>query len=200
MQDYAHSAQHYGAYPDELRDRLDQFGTTIASAMQDRQWDEILIIGHSSGAHLATSVLADLIRAGHTARSHALIGFLILGQVFPMVAFLPKADQLRADMICVGESGDLTWVDVTAPGDGQRGPLVVSAAFLQTLKPETWAQMKRRFFRLHFQYLCAFDNVGDYDYFRITAGSMTLAYRFADRAPSRSRITTPIARHRGVVS
>ena len=40
MQDYAHSAQHYGAYPDELRDRLDQFGTTIASAMQDRQWDE----------------------------------------------------------------------------------------------------------------------------------------------------------------
>lgn len=218
MQDYAHSAQHYGAYPDELRDRLDQFGTTIASAMQDRQWDEILIIGHSSGAHLATSVLADLIRAGHTARSHAPIGFLTLGQVFPMVAFLPKADQLRADMICVGESGDLTWVDVTAPGDGctfalcdplavtglsgdgQRGPLVVSAAFSQTLKPETWARMKRRFFRLHFQYLCAFDNVWDYDYFRITAGSMTLAYRFADRAPSRSRITTPIARHRGVVS
>ena len=37
MQDYAHSAQHYGAYPDALRDRLDQFGTTIASAMQDRQ-------------------------------------------------------------------------------------------------------------------------------------------------------------------
>jgi len=43
-------------------------------------------------------------------------------------------------------------------------------------------------FRLHFQYLCAFDRPKDYDYFRITAGPQTLAQRFTGRPPSKSRI------------
>jgi hypothetical protein len=41
---------------------------------------------------------------------------------------------------------------------------------------------------LHFQYLCAFDRPGDYDYFQITAGPQTLAARYAGRPASKSRI------------
>ena len=52
-----------------------------------------------------------------------------------------------------------------------------SAAFTQTLSPEKWKALKRRFFRLHFQYLCAFDRPKDFDYFRVTAGPMLLADR-----------------------
>ena len=65
---------------------------------------------------------------------------------------------------------------------------MISAAFSQTLSNARWQELRWRFFRLHFQYLCAFDDAGDYDYFRITAGPSTLADRFADRAPSKSRI------------
>lgn len=216
MHDYAHSAQFRGAYPPELRARLTTFSDRLATALRDAQWDEVLIVGHSSGAHLGATVLADLIRNGAVAAAQAPVSFLTLGQVFPMVAFLPRAQELRRDMVVVGTCADLTWVDVTAPGDGcafalcdplavtglaredQRGPLVLSAAFTQTLKPETWAALRWRFFRLHFQYLCAFDNVGEYDYFRITAGPMTLSQRFAGRDPSRSRITRPTARYRDV--
>jgi hypothetical protein len=104
------------------------------------------------------------------------------------------------------------WVDVTAPGDGcafalcdpvavsgvapvdQIGPLVISAAFTRTLSPERWAELRWRFFRLHFQYLCAFDRPGDYDYFQITGGPLTLSDRFANRAPTPSRITKPVNR------
>ena len=81
---------------------------------------------------------------------------------------------------------------------GQIHPLVISAAFTQTLSPERWKALRWRFFRLHFQYLCAFDKVGDYDYFRITAGPLSLASRFAGRAPSKSRITTQANRHTGM--
>ena len=35
-----------------------------------------------------------------------------------MVAFLPDAKQLRQDLRDLSESDDLTWIDVTAPGDG----------------------------------------------------------------------------------
>ena len=142
---------------------------------------------------------------------------LSLGQVVPMVSFLPEAHRLRRDLHDLSQSDQLFWLDVTAPGDGcafalcdpvavsgvapargKRGPLVISAAFSQTLSPERWARLRWRFFRLHFQYLCAFDRPGDYDYFRITAGPRTLAARFADRGPSKSRIETPTSTYTGM--
>ncbi len=212
MHDYAHSAQHQGAYPDDLEQRLSEFTDIIAAALND-EVDEVLVIGHSSGAHLGVSILADLIRQNRLPANGPTLSFLTLGQVVPMVSFLPKADRLRADLHFLSQRDELAWVDVTAPGDGcafalcdpvkvtgvepkdQKGPLVISAAFTQTLKPETWEKLRWRFFRLHFQYLCAFDNPGDYDYFQITAGPRTLGDRYAGRKPSKSRIDVPASRY-----
>ncbi|MCV2873264.1 hypothetical protein OEZ71_13265 [Defluviimonas sp. WL0050] len=205
MHDYAFTAQEGGAYPAVLEARLAQFADRVAAELQE-DWDEVLVVGHSSGVHLAVSVLADLIRAGRVPASGPALGFLSLGHVVPMAAFLPRARRLRADLAFLSARDELTWVDVTAPGDGcafalcdpvsvtgvappgKRWPLVISAAFTQTLSPERWQALKRRYFRLHFQYLCAFDRPGDYDYFRITAGPQTLSARFRDRKPSQSRI------------
>jgi hypothetical protein len=142
------------------------------------------------------------------------LSLLTLGQVVPMVSFLPKAGRLRGDLQYLSAQDALTWVDVTAPGDGcafalcdpvsvtgvapmgKRWPLVISAAFTQTLSPERWKAMRWRFFKLHFQYLCAFDRPGDYDYFRLTGGALTLANRYKGRAASKSRIETPLSGHR----
>jgi hypothetical protein len=77
--------------------------------------------------------------------------------------------------------------------EGKRWPLVMSAAFSQTLSARDAEAVARRFFRLHFQYLCAFDRPGDYDYFRITAGPLTLGARFRGRAPSKSRIDVAVS-------
>ena len=188
------------------------FGDAIAGAFRE-DWDEVLVVGHSSGAHLAISILADLIRARRVPSGRPALGFLSLGQVVPMVSFLPGAGRLREDLAYLSERAELTWVDVTAPGDGcafalcdpvsvsgmagadKRWPLVLSAAFTQTLSPEHWKALRWRFFRLHFQYLCAFDCPGDYDYFAITAGPRTLADRYGDRAASKSRIETPVNRY-----
>jgi hypothetical protein len=74
----------------------------------------------------------------------------------------------------------------------------MSAAFTQTLSTARWAELRWRFFRLHFQYLCAFDRPGDYDYFRITAGPLTLWQRYAGRPASKSRIETPSSGYRTI--
>ena len=205
MHDYAYSALSGGANPPDLEARIVTFTAQLRAAL-DAEVDEVLVVGHSSGAHIAVSVLADLIRGGLPG-AHPALSFLSLGQVVPMVSFLPGARRLRADLAFLSTRDELTWVDVTAPGDGcafalcdpvavtgvappdQKWPLVISTAFTQTLAPETWKRLRWRFFRLHFQYLCAFDRPGDYDYFRITAGPVTLAERYAGRAPSKSRIT-----------
>ncbi|NBT32530.1 MAG: hypothetical protein EBT13_11710, partial [Rhodobacteraceae bacterium] len=84
--------------------------------------------------------------------------------------------------------------------EGQKWPLVISAAFTQSLSSERWKELRWRFFRLHFQYLCTFDRPMDYDYFQITAGPLTLADRYRDRAPSKSRIDVPASKYTSVAS
>lgn len=214
MHDYAFSAGHHGAYPPALATRMQDFAARIRAAL-DEDWDEVLVVGHSSGAILGVSILADILRRGLPADAPAL-SFLTLGQVVPMVSFLPEARRLRGDLAFLSTRGDLAWVDVTAPGDGcafalcdpvavsgvapegKVWPLVISCAFTRTFSPERWRQMRFRWFRLHFQYMCAFDRPGDYDYFRITAGPLTLRARYAGRAPSKSRIETPLSGYRSV--
>lgn len=331
MHDYAYGAQSGGANPPELEVRMAEFGAAIRAALEG-DYDEVLVVGHSSGAHLGVSILSDLIRTGlpggagegaaalgtkdapetgaepaagtpmpaasfasgepevacipdaadsvaETAAdspagpssvlgsgsapspaasftdgqcdgeegpavgcpapveslvaspavrfatcptaaaapaTRPALAFLSLGQVVPMVSFLPRATRLRGDLHYLSARDELTWIDVTAPGDGcafalcdpvavsgvappeQKGPLVISAAFTQTLSPARWKELRWRFFRLHFQYLCAFDALsggpGDYDYFRITAGPQTLAARYAGRQPSKSRIDRAVNR------
>ncbi len=212
MQDYAFSARLNGANPPELEQRMAQFTATIAAALNS-DTDEVLVVGHSSGAHLAVSILADLIRAGLAPANGPALSFLSLGQVIPMVSFLPGADRLRGDLHFLSRRDELTWIDVTAPGDGcafalcdpvavtgvappdKKWPLVFSAAFTQSLSDETWKALRWRFFRLHFQYLCAFDRPRDYDYFLITAGPMTLGQRYAGRKQSNSRIDIAASCH-----
>lgn len=211
MHDYAFAARWRGANPPALEARMGEFREAVSAAL-DGGFDEVLVVGHSSGAHLGVSILADLLRARAVPEGTAL-GFLSLGQVIPMMSFLPEARRLRRDLAFLSARDDLAWVDVTAPGDGcafalcdpvavsgvapagQLWPLVVSAAFTQTLSPERWRELRWRFFRLHFQYLCAFDRPGDYDYFRITAGPRTLRDRYRARAPSRSRIIAVASKH-----
>lgn len=212
MHDYAFSARWRGANPPSLEGRMNEFGDIIAQALTE-DVDEVLVVGHSSGAHLAVSILADLLRTGRVPSQGPSLGFLSLGQVVPMMSFLPDAYRLRADLAYLSIQDGIAWVDVTAPGDGcafalcdpvavsgvqtdaSKWPLVISAAFTQSLSPETWKALRWRFFRLHFQYLCAFDRPKDYDYFQITAGPMTLADRYRDRPPSKSRIDVPASKY-----
>ncbi|HQU68644.1 MAG TPA: hypothetical protein PLI43_10655 [Albidovulum sp.] len=214
MHDYAFTAVEDGAYPLLLEDRLREFVVRVAEALRGPH-DEVIVVGHSSGAHLAVSLLSDLLRAGQgPCDGGPVLALLTLGHVVPMVSFLPRAQRLRGDLAYLSASDALTWVDVTAPGDGctyalcdpvkvtgvappdQRWPLILSAAFTQTLSPARWQRLRWRFFRLHFQYLCAFDRPGDYDYFRITAGPLTLADRYRDRAPSKTVITRAASGYR----
>ncbi|MFY0691821.1 MAG: hypothetical protein JXR14_07865 [Paracoccaceae bacterium] len=215
MHDFAFAARWRGANPPQLEARIAAFSAQIERALQEGRADEVLVVGHSSGAHLAVSALADLIRKG-LPETHPKLAFLSLGQAIPMMTFLPDAKRLRRDLQFLSGSDALTWVDVSAPGDGcafalcdpvavsgvappeKRWPLVLSAAFTQTLSPARWKALRWRFFRLHFQYLCAFDRPGAYDYFQITAGPQSLAERFRDRSPSGSRIEKAVSGYRSM--
>ena len=196
---YAFSAWHTEGYPPALRLRLEGFKRRIAQALAEGN-DEVLVVGHSVGAHLGVELLAEMEREGMITGDTPL-ALLTLGHVVPMISYLPKARRLRRNLHALGKSRRIYWVDVTAPGDGGcfalcdpvavsgvgAGPKILSAAFSKTLSPERFARQKRAFFKQHFQYLHAFDRPGIYDYFAITAGPLTLEGRFGAQPSSPSR-------------
>jgi hypothetical protein len=221
LHDFAFTVSDGGAYPAAVEARLADWRAQVAAALEDRP-DEVLVVGHSSGAHLAVSLVADVLRGGDPPEG-AVLSLLTLGQAIPMVSVLPRAGRLRGDLALMAGQDVVPWVDVSAPGDGcsfalcdppavtgvappgARWPLVLSAAFSHTLSDGARARMRWRFFRRHFQYLCAFDRLppGDpaaYDYFAVTAGPRTLWDRFGARRPSPGRITRVVSRHRDVGS
>lgn len=215
LHDFALSSSRKGAYPLALEQRMLLFSYEIHAALQS-DFDEVLVVGHSVGAHLSISILSDMLRDLEPLKQKTKLSLLTIGNVVPMVSFLPDAWRLRRDLRELSCSDQLTWIDISAPGDGacfalcdpvkvsgvatneQKWPLVISAAFSQSLKPETFKKLKNKFFRMHFQYLCAFDNPKDYDYFKITAGSVSLKDRYAGRNASPSRIEKPLSKFTSV--
>lgn len=206
MQGYAYSASKRGVYPDEIEARLHEFRHRIEAALRE-DIDEVLIVGHSSGAQMAVSIVADIVRLKCLSETGPALSLLTLGQVIPMTSFLPEAKRIRRDLRLLATAQEITWVDVSdpsdrccfaltdpvsvsgvSPGNSQQWPLILSAAFSEALSPEWLASLKWRFFRLHFQYIFAFDRPGDFDYFKITAGPETLGARFRGRRTSPSRI------------
>ncbi len=114
--------------------------------------DEVLIVGHSSGAQMAVSIVADIVRLKRFRDTGPALSLLTLGQVIPMVSFLPDARRDRRDLRLLSTSEEITWLDVSAPGDGcsfalsdpvsvsgvapedrAAMALVISAAFTKTL-------------------------------------------------------------------
>jgi hypothetical protein len=214
MHDYAYSAAARGANPSELEARLAQFATRVVAALRS-DVDEVLLVGHSSGAHLAISLLADIERSGAHQTGGPALSFLSLGQVVPMVSFLPNAHRLRRDLrhMSAQQANDpgsmsprrvmavpsrfvIRWLSPVWPRRIKNGPSCCRQLSARPLSAEKWRALKRRFFRLHFQYICAFDRPADYDYFQITAGPLTLGARYKDRAPSPGKVTRAVSKYR----
>jgi pimeloyl-ACP methyl ester carboxylesterase len=182
-----------------LESRLDEFAERILARIRQAQDDEILIVGHSTGAQLAVSLLARMLRSTPGLGSHGpRVALLTLGECIPMLSLLPGARACRDDLALVAAASALDWLDVTAPPDGACfalidpvalsgitrapgqavKPTLVSPRFHAWFTPHEYARIRRDRLRIHFQYLMAAAIPGDYDYFAITAGPESLAERY----------------------
>jgi hypothetical protein len=192
----------------ELEGRIDEFAARVDAALGDETVDEVLVVGHSSGAMLAVSTAARALArragasahaAGQALRSTPPLSLLTLGECIPMLSYQPEAHGFRAELASLAMSSSLVWLDITAPPDGCCFALVdptavcaerhgavrwsppkrLSPRFAQLFRSETYARIRADKYRCHFQYLMASEMPGAYDYFAITAGPELLDERFA---------------------
>ena len=214
MYDYGYAVSKGGEYPPELVARLQDFIARIEEASHEG-YDEILVVGHSSGANVGISALAEAMRRGNM-RQGATLSLLTIGHVIPLISYLPKAWEMRRDLQYLSTSEEITWIDVTAPTDSvcfafvdpvatsgldtkdRIWPIMISAQFKAAIAPERYEALKKKYFQIHIQYLCAFENPGLYEYFAITAGPETLGTRFAGRKHTPQRISAVYSPFRNI--
>lgn len=203
MRSYAFTAMQSKGQVPELEKRLNEFAQQLVSQVKKNEDDEILLIGHSSGAIMAISVLARAVALYPGLMGHkAEISLLTLGQCLPMLGLLPDSKVFRSELHTLAHAKDLFWVDISAPLDrccvamvnpysscgvdsapeGQGSQfLAVNPLFHELFAAQSYRDLKKNAFQLHFQYLKAPPALGDYDYFEISAGSLSLRERFARR-------------------
>lgn len=192
-----HTQQALGATPD-LDARLDAFAHYLANLVSNSDADEVLLVGHSSGAIIAASVLGRALqRTPQLTAQRPRISLMTLGQCIPILSLFPQAKSFHAELAAIAHADGLDWIDFTAPTDlacfvfldtvalagirrdnTEPRPKLLSARFVTLFSAESYARIRRSWYRNHFQYLMAGEKAGEYDYFAITAGHLSLAERY----------------------
>ena len=200
MRSYAFTARQCQGNSPELEARLDQHARTLLARISLAADDEILLVGHSSGSMMATSVLAKAVRLNPMiGQGRPVISLLTLGQCMPLLGCLPKAQAYRDDLRLLATVPGIHWVDFSAPSDGccfaladpisacgintsdrhENRPKLLSPRFAEMFEPADYDVIRRDKLRIHFQYLMAGNKLANYDYFAVTAGTTTLGDRFS---------------------
>jgi pimeloyl-ACP methyl ester carboxylesterase len=198
LRSYAFTARQAKGLTPQLDGRLEQHAATLLARINSQIDDEVLLVGHSSGTTMAAIVLANALRQDSKLGSRGpAVSFLTLGHCMPLLSSLPMAKRFRADLQCLANAKDIDWIDFSAPPDGccfalvnplstyekeadnlKGRPKLLSPRFAEMFDPDDYAAIRRDRFRCHFQYLMASKKPVPFDYFAITAGDQTLAYRF----------------------
>lgn len=200
MRSYAFTARQARDEVPDLEARLDELAQDLVARVSAQQDDEVLIVGHSSGAIMAATIVARALQSSpNLLCGRTTLALLTLGQWIPLLGLLPMAHRFRAELRVLDGADGLTWVDFSAPSDGccfaLTDPLKacgvartqVSGVELKILNPRfatlfdaaTYANLRRNKFLMHFQYLRSADRQGAYNYFEVTAGPVTLKERFS---------------------
>lgn len=189
-----------GTAPD-LEARLDAFSERIANVINESDADEVLLVGHSAGAIIVVAALGRALqRQLVLTPQRRRVSLMTLGHCIPLVSLFPQAQIFRDELAVLANSAQIDWIDFTVPTDlvcfpfldplalagikpiaGGCRPKLLSARFVTLFSKERYAQIRRNWHRNHFQYLMAGEKAGEYDYFAITAGHLSLAERYRDK-------------------
>jgi hypothetical protein len=189
--------------------RLGQFGDRLIAATRAAGVQEILVVGHSSGAIIAIETVARaLMRDPELGRRGPKIALMTIGGRVPISALWSSARRLREAIARVAIEPALLWVEYQAPqdpfhafgfdpvrdlkldlgGHARIGPVIRSARLKERLLPETYRRLRWKFFRIHFEFLRTNERIGEYDYPMIVCGPVSLADRI--RNPAQALIDT----------
>jgi hypothetical protein len=165
--------------------RIKHFIELIKEKQQSDPADEILVIGHSVGSIVAVHLMA--MYAEQYPNLASKVKLVTLGQCVPLQSGMPQAKLLHQHLALLQSQHAVQWADFLARADSLAFysdrklldanisfPEMKIVRFFHLFHPKAYSLIKRNKLRIHFQYLMATELIGNYDYFTMTAGSLSL--------------------------
>lgn len=176
---------------------MSRFAATIAERTAAGNYDEVILVGHSTGGVLMLDIAARCLaldpefskRADH-------VVLLTLGSTALKAGYHPAAKTFRAGVQSLVDDGRLEWVEIQCLTDvinlyktdpvaemrldraaDRQFPLVRAVRMKDMLQAQTYRRIKRSFFRVHYQYIFGNTERYWYDFFQICCGPTGLLER-----------------------
>ncbi|WP_331327481.1 alpha/beta hydrolase [Methylobacterium fujisawaense] len=205
MNDWVFNWQHANGRRPDYAARLEAFADYVQSRICGADAEEILLVGHSTGALTAAEVAARLLaRDEQLGRDGPALSLLTLGSSLPIVAMQPGAHGIRAEIESLITSDAIVWADYQAPQDWMNfpgfdptrdlqlqvsqaqasNPVIRSAEFRRVMSQEVYRQVNTSPFKTHFQFLMANHAPGIFDVFALILGPLCLRDRVLDENAS----------------
>ncbi len=177
---------------------MEHFAATVVERVAAKPFDEILLIGHSTGGGLILDVAARSLRINpDLARSNAEVSILTLGSTALKLGMHPAARDYRRGVQSLVDEPNLKWVEYQCMidvinfyrSDPVRGmklkarpsteggafPIVRTIHMKSCLDAATYKRIRRNFFRIHYQFIFGNTQRYFYDFFMICFGPLPLS-------------------------
>jgi hypothetical protein len=203
LEDWLLSFAHESGATDVVADRLESFAERIAEAATDSATDEVLVVGHSSGAFLAPEALAlALDRLPDLAQGRARISLLTIGAMASLMLCHSENSRYGRALARLSSEPGIAWYEVQSRHDVMnmcpvdpvavagldhtaRWPRIIGLSMPQLVASGRLGLFRERlfFFRNHFRFVFANERVEWYDFYGFLAGPLTLHARLRDFRP-----------------
>ena len=190
---WSFSREHLRGRRPDMDLRLEAWARLIESRLKEDSFDEVLLVGHSTGGALILDV-AHLLAGRLTGEGRAVnVTLLTVGSTSLKVCLHPAARRARLRLEGLSLHAGLRWTEFQALTDiinfykcdpfrlaglkHQRGddfPRMFQVRFRDMLVAESYKRVKRNFFRVHYQFISANSRRYFYDFFLICCGTRRL--------------------------
>jgi pimeloyl-ACP methyl ester carboxylesterase len=180
---------------------LQRFAETIVAKTTVERFDEVILIGHSTGGMLMIDVAARCLAIETTfAESAEKLVLLTLGSTALKAGYHPAGKNFRTSVERLTSNDRLAWVEIQCLTDAinfyktdpvaemglhrqadEAFPTIRTIKIREMLNADTYARIKRNLFRVHYQYVYANTKPYWYDFFQICCGPIFLSARVAGR-------------------
>lgn len=177
--------------------QLDRFAAHITETLRAKPCDEVLLVGHSTGALLMLDLATRCLkRDPDFARRARHVSLLTLGSTALKAGLHPDAKKFRADMQRLAAEPDLEWVEIQCmtdiinfhrsepgrlmglmPAANKPFPLVRNIYLKEMMDRDAYKRIRRSFFRVHYQYVSGNTRRYFYDWFLVCCGPVALGSR-----------------------
>jgi len=176
---------------------MQRFAGAITAQAAIGAYDEIILVGHSTGGVLMLDVAARCLAADPafaTRASHVVL--LTLGSTALKAGYHPAARSFREGVQRLVDDGKLEWAEIQCLTDvinlyktdpvaemklrrdpGRAFPLIRQVRIKDMLEPATYKRIKRSFFRVHYQYIFGNTKAYWFDFFQVCCGPTPLLER-----------------------